>query len=172
MKRVIRSSTNTEKYDLYIEVEYENLTPDVTITSDTSVDGVPFDVRGSWDAFLVNIENILKKNNFEIVESHESNRSDSLSQYYAVYPSDSHNDMKYEIMIVLRVSDQYLPRGIDNGNDYYEYYAQQNKRPEDKEYQEWEFAQVTVNGRHSDSYIRAIRQIKTLVQTWKTVVTD
>lgn len=172
MKRIIKSNTNIKKYDLYIEVEYTNLTPDIEITSDTSVEGVPFDVKSSWDAFLVNIENVLRKNRFEIVESHESNRPESLSQYYATYPADSDNHVKYEIMIVLRVSDHYLPRGVDNGNSYYEEYAQENKVPENKSYQEWEFEQVTVNGQYSNSYVRAIRQIKQLVQNWKDAVTD
>lgn len=172
MKRIIKSNTNIKKYDLYIEVEYTNLTPDIEITSDTSVEGVPFDVKGSWDAFLVNIENVLRKNRFEIVESHESNRPESLSQYYAIYPADSDNHVKYEIMIVLRVSDHYLPRGVDNGNSYYEEYAQKYKIPENKSYQEWEFEQVIVNGQYSNSYVRAIRQIKQLVQNWKDAVTD
>lgn len=172
MKRIIKSNTNIKKYDLYIEVEYTNLTPDIEITSDTSVEGVPFDVKGSWDAFLVNIENVLRKNRFEILESHESNRPESLSQYYAIYPSDSDNRVKYEIMIVLRVSDHYLPRGVNNGNSYYEEYAQEHKVPENKSYQEWEFEQVTVNGQYSNSYVRAIRQIKQLVQSWKDAVTD
>lgn len=171
MKRIIKSNTNIKKYDLYIEVEYTNLTPDIEITSDTSVEGVPFDVKGSWDAFLVNIENVLRKNKFEIVESHESNRPESLSQYYAIYPADSDNRVKYEIMIVLRVSDHYLPRGVDNDNSYYEKYAQEHKVPENKSYQEWEFEQVTVNGQYSNSYVRAIRQIKQLVQSWKDAVT-
>lgn len=172
MKRIIKSNTNIKKYDLYIEVEYTNLTPDIEITSDTSVEGVPFDVKGSWDAFLVNIENVLRKNRFEIVESHESNRPESLSQYYAIYPADSDNHVKYEIMIVLRVSDHYLPRGVNNGNSYYQEYAQEHKVPENKSYQEWEFEQVTVNGQYSNSYVRAIRQIKQLVQSWKDAVTD
>ncbi len=120
----------------------------------------------------MNIENVLRKNKFEIVESHESNRPESLSQYYAIYPADSDNRVKYEIMIVLRVSDHYLPRGVDNGNSYYEEYAQEHKVPENKSYQEWEFEQVTVNGQYSNSYVRAIRQIKQLVQSWKDAVTD
>ena len=41
MKRIIKSNTNIKKYDLYIEVEYTNLTPSVKITSGTSVYNVP-----------------------------------------------------------------------------------------------------------------------------------
>lgn len=166
MKRIIKSNTNIKKYDLYIEVEYTNLTPDVEITSDTSVYNVPNSVYGKWDSFIINIENLFDENGFEIAEQHSSNRQNSLSQYYAIYPANEEKEVVYEIMMVLRVSDHALPRGVSHGKAYYERYAQQNKRPEDKQYQRWKFEQIIVDGQYDDSYDEALKDAENIIEHW------
>ena len=172
MKRLVNSSTDARNYDLIIEIEYLNLDPDVVMASDTHVHEIPNSAQGEWEAFLLNMCHIFHKNGFEIKESQGSNRNGSLSQYYAIYPADSNKIVCYEILIILRVSDHPLLRGIDNGEAYYEKYAQENKYPEDKDFQEWELQQISVNGYAESSYVKAIRDVKKLVQDWKEVVSD
>ena len=166
MKRLM-----THEYDLFIEIEYLNLDPDVIMSSDTNVDGIPNSVQGDWEAFLINMEHIFHKYGFDIKDSHSSNRSDSLSQYYAVFPAGFNKQVCYEILIILRVSDHPLIRGIDHGENYYEKYAQENKYPEDKEYQDWEFEQILVNGHSESSYAKATREIRKLVNERREIVT-
>lgn len=166
MKKIIKSNTNIKKYDLYIEVEYTNLTPSVKITSGTSVYNVPNSVYGKWDSFIINIENLFDENGFEIAEQHSSNRQNSLSQYYAIYPANEEKEVVYEIMMVLRVSDHALPRGVSHGKAYYERYAQQNKRPEAKQHQRWKFEQIIVDGQYDDSYDEALKDAENIIEHW------
>ena len=172
MKRLINSYNDIHEYDLYIEIQYINLDPDIIVSSENTVDGVPFSVNGSWDAFLINMEHVFEKNGFEIKETHSSNRENSLSQYYAIFPVDSDKKLCYEILIVLRVSDHPLIRGVDNGESYYERYTQENNYPEEKDFQDWEFEQILINGHTEYSYVKAIRAVKKIVQDWKDVVSE
>ena len=172
MKRSIQSSTDVRTYDLIVEIDYLNLGPDVVRSSDEHIDEVPRLVYAHWEAFLINMTNIFDKYGFEVKESHQSNRKDSLSQYHVVHPVGSNKDICYEVLIILRVSNHLLIQDIDNGTDHYKQYAQNNKYSKDKDFQDWVLEQILVNKQTTDSYARAIRNVKELVQTWRDAVSD
>ena len=167
MERLIKS-TRIDQYDLFIEIKQLNLDPDVIMSSDTNVDGIPNSVQGDWEAFLINMEHIFHKYGFDIKDSHSSNRADSLSQYYAVFPAGFDKQVCYEILIILRVSDHPLLSGDHDGD--YNRYAQQNKYSKDKAFQDWDFQQISVNGHTEYSYVKAIRNIRKLVNKWHEIV--
>lgn len=150
--------------DLVIEVQYSIAAMQIAADSKLTV---PNDVYGKWDAFIINIENLLSQNNFQIAEQHESNRSDSLSQYYGIYPANAQGEVQYKIIVILRVSDHSLPRGEGHGAKYYERYAQSLKYPEDKEHQDWIFEQILVNDHSVESYQSALKDVKGIIEQWK-----
>lgn len=72
---------NLRKYDLVIKLDYSTKDYSMAASQD-----MPLSVQGECGAFLINIENILEKNRFVIVEQHESNRPNS--SHYLCYLDD------------------------------------------------------------------------------------
>ena len=152
---------NLSRYDLVIQVDY--VAENVAISAS---EDMPLPIQGDWDAFLINIENILYENGFGIAEQHASNRQNSLSQYYGVYPANKDKTVVYRLLIILRVSDHPLTRGEEHGRHYYENYARKLKNPKTKQYQNWRLAQVIVQGHSTEDYWDALREFEKLVQKW------
>lgn len=155
---------NLNKYDLVIKLDYSAEDYNIAASED-----MPLPVQGEWEAFLINIENILEENGFVIVEQHESNRPNSISQYYGVYPADYDGNVLYKVLIILRVSDHKLPKGSYYGRHYYTNYANRLKYPKDKKSQPWKLIQVVVQSHSTDNYWTALDYVENVVQQWKQV---
>lgn len=166
MKRYIKNSTSN--YNLVITIEYSisDSSYNKISASENLEDYIPNSVYAKYDAFIINMENAFAKAGFIISENHSTNRTNSLSEYYAIYPANKHKKPIYTILIVLRVSDHKLKRGEKHGYNYYDKYAQENKYPESKQYQEWQFEQILLNDHSCKSYQDAILEVKQLISKW------
>lgn len=155
-------------YDLVISIEYsisDESEGQIAASSDFE-QSIPNSVYGKYDSFLINLEKAFHEAGFKIVENHGSDRPNSLSEYFAIYPADSNGDVVYTILVILRVSDHRLKRGKKHGYKYYNNYAQKNKYPESKEHQDWKFEQILVNGHSADSYDEAMSDVEELISRW------
>lgn len=155
-------------YDLVISIEYsisEELEGQIAAASDFE-QSIPNSVYGKYDSFLINLEKAFHESGFKIAENHDSDRPNSLSEYFAIYPADSSGKVVYTVLVVLRVSDHRLKRGKKHGYKYYNNYAQENKYPKSKEHQDWQFEQILVNNHSVDSYDEAMSDVHELISKW------
>ena len=156
-----------QSYDLVISIEYSIADSDTSIAASSDFEqSIPNSVYGKYDAFIIKLEKKFRDAGFKIAENHGSNRPDSLSEYFAIYPADSDGNIVYTILIILRVSDHRLKRGKKHGYKYYNNYAQKQKYPKSKEYQDWEFEQILVNNHSASSYDEAIVDVEELISKW------
>lgn len=153
-----------KNYDLIIEVIYDINGSITQICADDNLD-IPNLEYGNFDAFLINLEHLFTRNGFKIKEHHGSNNKRSISQYYAIYPAND-NSVIYDILIILRISDHQLPRGVNHGLKYFDQYAQDNKYPLDKTYQDWELRQIILNGKSVHNYRQGLHESKQIIQEW------
>ena len=165
MKKYIRNSGDC--CDLTVIIEYSiDYTNNQVAASQNFEDSMPNSVYAKYDAFIINMEKEFAQAGFTLQEKHSSDRHDSLSKYYAIYPADSDKNPVYTVLIILRVSDHRLKKGQRHGYKYYNKYAQQNKYPTSKEYQFWQFEQILVNHKSCNSYDDAMIDIENLIHTW------
>lgn len=108
MKRYIKNSTNN--YNLVITIEYSisDSSYNKISASKNLEDYIPNSVYAKYDAFIINMENAFAKAGFIIAENHSTNDTNSLSEYYAIYPANKYKKPIYTVLIVLRVSDHKL----------------------------------------------------------------
>ena len=152
-----------QSYDLVISIEYSIADSDASIAASSDFEqSIPNSVYGKYDAFIINLEKKFEDAGFKIAENHSSNRPDSLSEYFAIYPADSDRNIVYTILIILRVSDHRLKHGYK----YYNKYAQEQKYPKSKEHQDWEFEQILVNNHSTSSYDEAMVDVEELISKW------
>lgn len=155
-------------YDLVISIEYsisEESEGQIAASSDFE-QSIPNSVYGKYDAFIINLEKKFEEAGFMIAENHTSNRPNSLSEYFAIYPIDSNGEAVYTILVILRVSDHRLRRGKKHGYKYYNKYAQENKYPKSKDNQDWQFEQILVNNHSTNSYDEAMIDVEELISRW------
>ena len=103
MKRYIKNSTSN--YNLVITIEYSISDSSYNkISASKNLENyIPNSVYAKYDAFIINMENAFAKAGFIISKNHSTNRTNSLSEYYAIYPANKHKKPIYTILIVLRV---------------------------------------------------------------------
>lgn len=155
-------------YDIVISIEY-SISGESEVPIAASYDfeqSIPNSVYGKYDSFLINLEKAFHEAGFKIVENHGSDRPNSLSEYFAIYPANSNGEVVYTVLVVLRVSDHRLKRGKKHGYKYYNRYAQENKYPKSKEHQDWQFEQILVNDHSVDSYDEAMSDVEELISRW------
>ena len=121
---------------------------------------------GNFYAFIINVGGRLFNYGYEILDSHQSNRPDSLSYYLlAAKKNDLEND-NIKVIVNIRLSDHPFN---DNATDikkqlariiYYDNEAQKYKLPKDKETQDWEFYNIIVAGHSNKDYRKALNQLE------------
>lgn len=158
--------SSNSKYDMLIEVECSLDEFSEVAASSKFEDVISDKTYNDFVSFLINFENHVHRAGFEIMENHSSDRPNSLSEYCAIFPANTDKKVVYTIMIVLRISDHKLPRGEKYGEKYYDRYAQENKKPDTKEYQYWEFDSITINKHPVHDYDDALLQVDDFLSRW------
>lgn len=161
--------SSNSKYDMLIEIECM-LDSNIDVAASTNLESILSD--HDYVAFLINFENKIQEAGFVIAETHSSNRPDSLSEYYAIFPADKNRKPVYTIMIILRISDHRLPRGEKHGQAYYNRYAQENKYPQTKQYQQWKFETIRINKNPVRDYDDALLNVEYFLSKWRSKSSD
>lgn len=101
MKQYIKNST--DNYNLVITIEYSvsGSSYNKISASKNLEDYIPNSVYAKYDAFIINMENAFAKAGFIIAENHSTNRTNSLSEYYAIYPANKYKKPIYIYLYLL-----------------------------------------------------------------------
>lgn len=117
--------------------------------------------KDDFDAFIINAGGKLLQNGYEIVDEHWSNNEDSLSYYIEAIKKNDINKSDIKVILFIRLSDHSLNSKTDfSRNRYYNKVAQDSKKPDNKNNQDWEFINIVSQGHSVEDYANAIKKLK------------
>lgn len=159
MKRVISDShiiSATPVKRIVIEVKYSLLVSASDILPLQNEDGTYNEAAlAEYEEFVVNALEVFDRNDFEVIEEAESDRSKSM--YFTLVKKGDQVVHDYKYILFIRISDHLLSDRSKLGRmHYYADKAQDLKQPQSKKKQVWRLKDVIVNGHVFDSYEAAL----------------
>ena len=111
-----------------------------------------------YHEFIINSLSIFDAHNFEILEEHQSPRSES--EYFTLVKSDDLKGENFRFILFVRLSDH--PNDEDSYSVTQKYYSDRSdtlKQPKTKSKQIWKLKEITVNNETYYSYDDALEDI-------------
>lgn len=162
MKRVIKSSedsfhTKIITYNVEVQLVSE---VEAAINPIQKEDGsIDQAALAEYQEFLINVLAVLDEHEFEIIEDHESPRSET-SYYISAFKKSESTSDNIKCVFFIRVSDHVLNKDTNQlRSEYYKSEAERLKQPKSKKKQTWRLKNIVVNGDTFDSYDAAIEEI-------------
>lgn len=159
------------EFNNLIRVYRINVVVDLVKISDIAADIRPlYDENGNEDTlaieeytdFIINALGVFDSHDFEILDEHTSNKSDSY--YYTLVKKDQVENMRYKYILFVRLSDHANRKESESAKKtYYAHRADELKQPATKSKQTWRLKEVTVNKDTFNSYDEALDYIDNIL---------